>query len=51
MAPMIDDPGGRVLRGLSHNQALRRRCHINAGYLCVGATGKWQDETNQSQHL
>lgn len=51
MAAMTDDPGRRVLRSLSHSQALRRRAHRDAGYLRVGATGKWQDDRDQSQHL
>ena len=51
MAAMIDDPGGRVLQSLAHSQTRCRWGHVDGRYLRVAATGKWQDNRNQSQHL
>ena len=51
MAAMIDDPGGRVLHSLAHSQTLRRWGYLDGRNLRVGATGKWQDDAKQSQHL
>ena len=51
MAAVTDGPGCRELHSLTRNQALRRRRYLDGTYLRVGATGKWQDKANKSQHL
>jgi hypothetical protein len=51
MAAVVNDPGGRKLHRLAHNKALRRRRYLDGTHLRVGATSKWQDNTNEPQHL